>query len=155
MARIALQHRHLRLTNLHIRTTLCRDQRCWHRRGPGGGGVAHPRINAIFGFNSIQTEGSNRDAPYPMHPALAQAWLEATDPADQLWFGGKWSPQSIAEQMRRLREERDEVHVPTTLALPSPDPRANVALFCPVEPRSRRSWARPFWARSGHCSTPH
>ena len=115
-----------------MRTTFCRDQRCWHRRGPGGGGVAHPRINAIFGFNSIQTEGSNRDAPYPMHPALAQAWLEATDPADQLWFGGKWSPQSIAEQMRRLREERDEV--PTTLALPSPDPRAN---FSPSDEPAR------------------
>jgi hypothetical protein len=24
-----------------------------------------------------------------MHPALARAWLETNDPADQLWFG-KW-----------------------------------------------------------------
>lgn len=39
------------------------DQRAWHRRGPGGGGEDLPRINAIFGFQSIQTEGSNRDAP--------------------------------------------------------------------------------------------
>ena len=81
------------------------DQRCWHRRGPGGGGQAYPRINSIFGFNSIQTEGSNRDAPYPMHPAMARAWLEASDPADQLLYGGKWSPSSIAVEMQKLRRE--------------------------------------------------
>jgi hypothetical protein len=78
------------------------DQRAWHRRGPGGGGAAHPRINAIFGFNSIQTEGSDRDAPYPMHPALARAWLDSADPADQLWFGGKWSPDSICFRRTRM-----------------------------------------------------
>jgi len=44
-----------------------------------------------------------------MHPALARAWLETEDPAEQLWFGGKWSPQSIAAEMGKLREERDEV----------------------------------------------
>ena len=31
-----------------------------------------------------------------MHPALARAWLTATDPEEQLWLGGKWSPPSIA-----------------------------------------------------------
>ena len=44
-------------------------------------------VDGVAGFQSIQTEGSNRDAPYPMHPALARAWLESGDPADQLWFG--------------------------------------------------------------------
>ena len=42
-----------------------------------------------------------------MHPAMARAWLEATDPADQLLYGGKWSPVSIRVAITKLEQERD------------------------------------------------
>jgi hypothetical protein len=80
------------------------DQRLWHRRGPGGGGPEDPRILSIYGFMSIQTVGT----PATIHPALARAWLEAESDEDKLYFGGRWSAESLFDEIVALRKERDE-----------------------------------------------
>ena len=43
----------------------------------------------------------------PHAPSDGKAWLEATDPADQLLYGGKWSPVSIRVAITKLEQERD------------------------------------------------
>ena len=69
-----------------------------HRRGPGGGGPDHPRILSIYGFQTQQTVGS----PAKIHPALARAWLEAENDEDALYFGGRWSADSIVVRLPPL-----------------------------------------------------
>ena len=50
---------------------------------------------------------SNRWLSVPHAPSDGKAWLEATDPADQLLYGGKWSPVSIRVAITKLEQERD------------------------------------------------
>ena len=53
---------------------------------------------------SIQTVGT----PAKIHPALARAWLEADSDEDKLYFGGRWSAESLLEEIEALKKERDE-----------------------------------------------
>jgi hypothetical protein len=46
--------------------------------------------------------------PAKIHPALARAWLEADSDEDKLYFGGRWSAESLFEEIETLRQERDE-----------------------------------------------
>ena len=52
---------------------------------------------------SIQTVGT----PAKIHPALARAWLEAESDEDKLYFGGRWSAESLFDEIEMLRKERD------------------------------------------------
>lgn len=51
---------------------------------------------------SIQTVGT----PARIHPALARAWLEAESDEDKMFFGGRWSAESLFEEIETLRKER-------------------------------------------------
>jgi|EP01047_Picozoa_sp_COSAG01_P063084 hypothetical protein len=53
---------------------------------------------------TIQTVGS----PAKIHPSLARAWLTADDPETQTFLGGRWSADSLYDEIAQLRKERDE-----------------------------------------------
>ena len=41
-------------------------------------------------------------------PLTVYVWLQAESDEDKLFFGGRWSAESLFEEIQTLREERDE-----------------------------------------------
>ena len=76
------------------------DQRLWHRansRQKEGW-----RIFTIYGFYAVQAFQG-----YPMHQmprALAQAWIESKGTADEVFYGGTFSLDSVIRSLKEVRK---------------------------------------------------
>ncbi|MDA0989831.1 MAG: phytanoyl-CoA dioxygenase family protein [Verrucomicrobia bacterium] len=64
------------------------DPRMWHR-GPGRSAPGR-RVMAICNFHLLPTE---EEAPRRMGSVHRSAWINATTPADRLYFGGLYEPE--------------------------------------------------------------